>query len=185
MNHDTLLVIPTEEAACLQPFRERHSRRAGVTLPPHVSLATPAWPMAELAADGYGRIARICASFPAFGYCLKHVARFEDSGVLYLAPEPAEPFLMLSRALCAPGSPPDHGHGSIVFHVSLARAESSGLDSLAEEFVRTCGIHMPIRGMARDVALCERRGDRWFQVERFPLGAAMEIGDLMPGEPES
>jgi 2'-5' RNA ligase len=172
MDNDTSLIIPVPEAAFLQPFRERYLHRPGVTMPPHISLPTPFKPLGELARDGYLRLSTICASFPAFTFPLARLARFNDSGVLYLTPEPTEPFKALSEALSAPYPPPLENHASIVFHLTLARKQPPDLDLLEAEFTRAYGAQLPIRALAVEVSLYEKRGERWFKEASFPLGTA-------------
>ncbi|HEU5086147.1 MAG TPA: 2'-5' RNA ligase family protein [Roseiflexaceae bacterium] len=171
MDNDTSLIIPVSEAAFVQPFREQYLHRPGVTMPPHITLATPFKPVRELAVDGYRRLSEICAAVPAFAFRLERHARFEETGVLYLAPEPSEPFLALSSLLSAPEPPPTGQHASIVFHLTLARKQPPELDRLEAEFRRLYAAQLPIHGLARQVSLYEKRGERWFKQATFALAA--------------
>jgi len=170
IDNDTSLIIPVSEAAFLQPFRERYLHRPGVTMPPHISIPAPFKPLRELAKDGYLRLTMICASFPAFGFTLERLARFNETGVLYLRPEPTEPFMALSRALSAPDPPPLENHASIIFHLTLARKQPPDLDQLEAEFNQTYGAQLPIRAVALEVSLYEKRGERWNKEASLPLG---------------
>jgi 2'-5' RNA ligase len=172
MDNDTSLIIPVSEAAFLQPFRERYLHRPGVTMPPHITVPAPFKPLREHARDGYLRLSTICASFPAFAFRLERLARFDESGVLYLAPEPTEPFMALSEALSAPDPPPLEKHARIVFHLTLARKQLPELDLLEAEFDRMYGAQLPIRATASEVSLYEKRGERWFKEASFALGIA-------------
>lgn len=170
MDYDTSLIMPVSEAAFLQPFRERYLHRPGVTMPPHITVPAPFKPLRELATDGYLRLTTICASVPAFAFRLERLARFNESGVLYLTPEPTEPFMALSEALSAPEPPPLENHASIVFHLTLARKQPPDLDLLEAEFNRAYGAQLPIRAAALEVSLYEKRDERWFKEASFPLG---------------
>jgi 2'-5' RNA ligase len=172
MDNDTSLIIPVREAAFLQPFRERFLHRPGVSMPPHITVPVPFRPLRELASDGYRSIAAVCAAFPAFAFSLERLARFDETGVLYLAPEPVAPFMALSEALSAPELPPLGNHASIVFHLTLARKQPPDLDLLEAEFSRTYGAQLPIRAQALEVSLYEKRGERWFREASFPLQSA-------------
>jgi 2'-5' RNA ligase len=170
MDHDTSLIIPVPEAAFLQPFRDRYLHRPGVTMPPHITVPAPFKPLRELAKDAYLTLTTIGASFPAFAFTLERLARFNETGVLYLAPEPTEPFMALSKALSAPAPPPLESHANIVFHLTLARKQPPELDELAAEFTRSYGARLPIRAMAWELRVYEKRGERWFKEASFPLG---------------
>jgi hypothetical protein len=87
--------------------------------------------------------------------------------VVYLAPEPAEPFVELTRALWRrfPGWPPYGGvHPTITPHLTVAWHEK--LDE-AETDVAS---RLPVRGCAREAALLRRAApERWESVARFPF----------------
>ncbi len=172
MDNDTSLIIPVAEAAFLQPFRTHYLHRPGVTMPPHITVPAPFQPLRELAKDDYRRLTTRCASFPSFAFTLGRLARFAEWGVLYLAPEPIEPFMALSEALSAPTPPPLENHASIVFHLTLARKQPADLDQLEAAFNRTYAAQLPIRAVALEVSLYEKRSERWFKAASFPLGKA-------------
>jgi 2'-5' RNA ligase len=170
MDNDTSLIIPVTEAAFLQPFRERYLHRPGVTMPPHITLSTPFRPLHEYARDAFHMLRTICASFPSFEFTLARLARFADTGFLYLAPEPIEPFVALSQALSGEHSEPPENHTSVVFHLTLAGKYPSDLDRLETEFYQSYGTQLPIQALAAEVSLYEKREERWFKEASFPLG---------------
>ena len=103
MSNDTSLIIPVAEAAFVQPFRERHLHRPGVTMPPHITVRAPFEPLRELIGDDYHTLATLCASCSPFTFRLARLARFAEIGVLYLEPEPAAATHgLVSRTLCPP-----------------------------------------------------------------------------------
>jgi hypothetical protein len=169
MDNDTSLIIPVGEAAFLQPFRARYLHRPGVTMPPHITVPTPFRPLRELAQDNFRRLSSACAAFPSFAFRLARVARFADTGFLYLAPEPIEPFMILSQML-SEGDPEPPEHHGVVLHLTLAGRYPSDLDRLEAEFDQTYGAHMPIQALAAEVSLYEKRGERWFKQATFALG---------------
>src|SRR5215217_5999060 len=139
MDNDTSLIIPVTEAAFLQPFRVGYLHRPGVTMPPHITVSTPFRPLREYASDAFRNLTTVCASFPSFMFTLARVARFADTGFLYLAPEPIEPFVVLSQALSGEHSEPLENHTDVVFHLTLAGKYPSDLDRLETEFYQTYG----------------------------------------------
>jgi len=170
MDNDTSLIIPVTTAAFIQPFRTRYLDRPGVTMPPHITVRAPFKPVRTITADDYHTLARMCASFPPFAFTLRRLARFAETGVLYLAPEPTEPFRALYHKLSTQYPEPPENHATVVFHLTLARKHPPDLDQLAAEFDRTYGAHLPIQAIATELSLYERREERWFKEAAFPLG---------------
>jgi hypothetical protein len=56
--------------------------------------------------------------------------------------------------------------------LTLARKQPPDLDQLEAEFNRSYGGQLPIRAMALEVSLYEKRGERWYKEACFPLGKA-------------
>jgi 2'-5' RNA ligase len=112
-------------------------------------------------------IRQIASQAAPFEFALARVDRFP--GVLYLAPEPSEPFKRLTAQCTArwPEVPPYGGaYDEVVPHLTVAEgAEPPGL---AEQLER----RLPLRTEATHLALLVReRRSRWSIRARFPLGA--------------
>jgi 2'-5' RNA ligase len=170
MGNDTSLIIPVAEAAFTQPFRERYLNRTGVTMPPHITVRAPFKQPHELIEDGHHTLATLCASFSPFPFTLARLARFAEIGVLYLEPEPTEPFMALYQALFTHYPEPPDKHPLVVFHLTLAHQESSDLDRLEAEFSRRYGASLPIQAIATEISLYQKREERWFKEASFPFG---------------
>lgn len=143
------LLVPVAAAAGVCP-----PRRDG--MPPHITVLYPFLGSRRLhGADA--AIREVLSGFCAFEFALTRVGRLP--GVLYLAPEPAEPFLALTAA-CArrwPQHPPYGGaHRTVVAHLTLAEGpEPPGLAERAAAL-------LPIEATAEEVWLMTRRpGRRW------------------------
>ena len=96
---ESALVIPALDLIPLvEEFRRRYdpSSRAGV--PPHITLLGPFLDPELLTDRLFRTLDQLLAATEAFGYSLAAVRQF-PSGVLYLAPEPSEPFSSLIRLL--------------------------------------------------------------------------------------
>ena len=170
MGNDTSLIIPVVQAAFIQPFRELYLHRPGVTMPPHVTVRVPFKQIHELSVDDYHTLAKMCASVSAFSFSLARLARFTETGILYLEPEPTEPFMNLHQALFTRYPEPADKHPNVVFHLTLAKQEATVLDWLETEFSRSYGALLPIRAVATEMNLYEKRDERWFKEESFPFG---------------
>jgi 2'-5' RNA ligase len=94
---ESALIVPAPEVASLvEPFRMRHDPSARAGVPPHITVMYPFLEPARLTGDVLVALDRLLASTHAFEYALTEVREFEG-GVLYLAPQPPEPFIALTR----------------------------------------------------------------------------------------
>ena len=100
------------------------------------------------------------------------IRRFPD-GVLYLAPEPDEPFRQLVLAFCDryPGTPPYGGKWpDIVPHLSVAWIQDEQrCDRIADDFTRAARGKLPIAATAAEVTLMEKRSGHWHMYATFGL----------------
>lgn len=157
------------EHACLVPFPElggivdpwlEHSvgARPSHGVPAHVTLLFPCSPDPE----GVGEA---LAAVEAFDVHFREVRRFP--GVVYLAPEPAQPFVDLTHALWRrfPDWPPYAGaHETITPHLTVAW--QAKLDEAAADVAPW----LPLRGRAREAVLLRRvQPDEWEPVAQFPF----------------
>jgi 2'-5' RNA ligase superfamily len=154
------LVVPFPElAGVVEPWLE-HSvgARPSHGFPPHVTLLFPCPDAAE-------EIAGLLGGLQAFDVEFRETRRFPD--VVYLAPEPAAPFVAITDTLLArfPDWPPYAGAFSeVVPHLTVAWG--ARLDE-AEAAVAPA---LPLRGRAREAVLFrETAPQRWQPQARFPF----------------
>ena len=154
------LVVPFEKLApVVDDLRERTcDSKPSHGMPPHVTLLVPA-PRDARAISG------VLAPFPVFDVAFARLDRFP--GVLWLAPEPVEPFRRMIEALVRrfPDHPPYGGaFAEIVPHLTVAQA---GLDEAGETVQR----QLPLRARPERAVLLEREQlDRWREAASFELG---------------
>jgi len=168
-----LIVVVPEAAGDVDDWSERTATaKPSTEVPAHVTILFPFIPAHEID-DAVSRdLWAIFARAPAFGFTLRQTQRFP--GVLYLAPEPPEPFVSLTEAVIAwyPGYPPYGGEfQSIVPHLTAAEGDPEILDEAEADIRRS----LPIASSVRDVMLLEEvepSFGRWRPRETFPLGAA-------------
>jgi 2'-5' RNA ligase len=160
----TELVIPV---GCAAPALAGWPPAAGgIVMRHHLTVIDPFVPTFLLDADVLAGVREVLEGFEPFTYELAGVRRFP--GVLYLAPEPADPFIAITQALWQrfPEHPPYEGQfEEIVPHVTLALgAEPPGL---AEHVAA----RLPLHGRVDDVWLyMEDASGTWRAAERFALG---------------
>jgi 2'-5' RNA ligase len=163
----TGVIVPVPEAAAaVDEWRERTcDGKPSIGVPPHVTLLAPFLAAEDITADVIEELRDVLA-VPAFALELRELRRFP--GVLYLAPEPAEPFAVLTHALVGrfPGYPP-YGDPSlaVVPHLTVAQGDDELLDRAAAE-VRSA---LPLRAEVGEALLLEQDGARWRVRERFRL----------------
>ena len=169
----TALVVEVPEAAvAVDTWRERTSpAKPSKGVPAHVTILFPFVPAAELD-DVLDDLRALFARLPSFAFELRECRHFP--GVLYLAPDPPDPFVALTEAVAAayPAYPPYEGvFAEIVPHLTAAEGEHSVL-ARAEGEIRPL---LPIPAEAREVVLLEEVDPelaRWRTHSRLPLGPA-------------
>jgi 2'-5' RNA ligase len=140
-------------------------------VPAHVTILFPFVPASEIDDALLGDLEPLFARFAAFDVELRRTDRFP--GVLYLAPEPAAPFVSLTEAVMTayPDFPPYGGvFESIVPHLTAAEGDVHTL-ARAEAEIREL---LPIGAQVRDVVLLEELEadpSRWRARARFALGS--------------
>ena len=124
-----IVVLAPEVESAVGPLYRAHSTAGGQGMTPHVTLLVPFVPAPELDLEVEDRLRRLFQKFGAFDYVLPRLQRFPD-GVLYLAPEPPDPFVALVEALAEafPGYPPyDGAHETIVPHLTVVEGADEAL----------------------------------------------------------
>jgi 2'-5' RNA ligase len=128
-------------------------------LPPHITVLYPS-PADDSA------IGDVLARFAAFDVTFPRAERFPEQGVLWLAPEPAEPFARMTKAMVDrfPDHLPYGGiHDEIVPHLSVALAQ-------LDETVARLEPLLPLRSRAECVVLYQNAGDdHWRELHTFGL----------------
>ncbi len=127
-------------------------------LPAHVTIL---WPAPGDAIE----IAKALEPFDPFEVTFARLDRFP--GVLWLAPEPAEPFVAMTEAMIArfPDHPPYGGaYSSIIPHLTVAQAQLDETAALVEPL-------LPLASRAESVVLFESAdGRHWHEHTTLDLG---------------
>ncbi len=163
-----IVAVPQAEQA-VGELRLRHTYDAPLGLPPHVTLLYPFVPPADLTEEVEERLARLVAAAPAFDVVFARAARWPE--LVYLEPDPAEPFARLTEAIAAewPEHPPYEGvHATVIPHLTVAESEDGAfLDRIAAGLAP----QLPIELRVREAQLyAEGEDGRWRERRSFPLG---------------
>ena len=163
-----VIAVPAA-AASVDDWRRRHTWDGKRGVPGHVTLLFPFIPRDELDETTLAELAALFAAEPSFEFALVRAARFP--GVLYLAPEPAEPFVRLTERLVAayPAYPPYEGaFKTVVPHLTVAEGDEALLDRIERELAG----RLPIAASARAATLLvEGQDGHWTERRRFALAA--------------
>jgi hypothetical protein len=158
------LLIPVPEA---EPAVASATGRVGAQhgLPVHVTVLYPFARVRAVEANVRASLRDLLSGISGFPFVLSAVGRFP--GVLYLAPQPAQPFVALTRAVEArwPRYPPYRGEfAEVIPHVTVQEGSEPPAAVTALERM------LPIEATAREVWLMAPVGeDEWSRVDRFPL----------------
>ncbi len=167
-----LVILVPEAEALVGPFRERYDSSAAFGMPAHITINYPFLPGMPVDARAIDQLGAILPRLPSFRFSLTQARRFPD--VLYLAPDPDEPFRNLIRAVGHgfPASPPYAGaFAQVVPHLTVAQPDLSGeLEGIAQTFAAASEGKLPIRALARQVWLMDNQNGMWEKRLAFRLG---------------
>ncbi len=149
-------------------WRRRYTLDAPAGIAAHVTILFPFVEPARLG-EAEGRLAELVAATAAFELTFARTARWPE--LLYLVPEPAEPFAALTRAVERdwPDHPPYGGaHETIVPHLTVAESTDS---ALLDRIAAKVEPRLPIVTRVREASLfVEDRAGRWREHARLPFG---------------
>ena len=149
----SVLAVPVPELEAVVRARTERYDASFVSGDPefghaHLTLLGP-W-LAEPTPEDLATVTRIVADEPSFAFTMAEVRQF-PGGVLYLAPDPEEPFRRLAARLAAafPQTPPYGGEfPDSIPHLTLDHAVTGAtVESLSEE------LELPVRAKAERVDL--------------------------------
>jgi 2'-5' RNA ligase len=164
---DSTLIVPVPSVErVLADFLGRPPQRETTGLPAHITALFPFAPAHAVDAGLEAAVGEVVAGFGAFDFRLADVGTFPS--VLYLAPQPAEPFRELTEALWSrwPQFPPYGGaYGEVVPHLTVATGHRR--PDAVERLRRL----LPLEARADEVWLLTQQADsRWALRRRFPFG---------------
>jgi 2'-5' RNA ligase len=158
--------IPAAEPV-VRAWRQRYDASARQGMPAHVTLLFPFLARERLIQPTIAQLRELCGERPTIDTEFARPGRFP--GVLYLAPDPPEPYRALTEAIAAswPEAPPYGGaYETIVPHLTVASAAAeSRLAVIERDLVR----QLPIHAHASEARLYTFDGTRWRVHARLPF----------------
>lgn len=171
---ESAFIVPVPEAEPhVATLRARHDPAAALGIPAHVTILFPFMAPNHVTDAVLARARAIIALAEAFAFALADVRRFPQT--LYLAPEPAEPFIGLTEALVRafPEYPPYGGaFATVVPHVTVAHGDEGRQADSERELRSSLARAGRISARCSDVVLIENSSGRWQRMHAFPLGRA-------------
>lgn len=166
---ESALLVPVPEAEpCVGRHRVRHDPVAVRGVPAHITVLFPFMPPPTITDDALERVREALGGFSPFQFSLTRLERFPE-GALYLAPDPAEPFVRLTAALVEqfPAFRPYGGaYADVIPHLTVAKLPGAATPDEVND-IRRC---LPIEAEAREiVCMIENDERRWQMRSRFAL----------------
>ena len=136
-------------------------------MPAHITVLFPFVPVDELDDQVSEELRELFAREPSFDFELPRVERFPE--VVWLAPEPPEPFNRLTQLVFErfPDYPPYEGvHETVIPHLTVAEGDAAVQEAVEAALTP----HLPIRGRAERITLLvEDERCVWHATGRFAL----------------
>lgn len=173
MESAVVVVVPEVEGV-VGPVRARLDPVAALGVPAHVTVLFPFLPPEQIDAGVLAGLAEAVAETPAFEATFPGTAWFGDE-VLWLSPEPADPFRALTYAVWQrfPQCPPYGGeHPTVTPHLTVGHQAPR---PVLEEAERGLLPHLPLRVPVTHVSLLlgpTGSAPTWTVAQRFPLRPA-------------
>ena len=127
----TAVVVEVPAAhGLVEHVRAEFGPDAGVRIVPHVTVLYPWLEADEITPTDLTGLAAVAAGVPAFDVVFDRFAWFP--GVLWLAPDPVDPFVRLTHgaAHCWPHTPPYGGaHAAVTPHLTVMDLAAAGIDT--------------------------------------------------------
>lgn len=163
------LLIPVPQAdAVVGRWRYEYDPVAAAGVPAHVTLVVPWLPPDEIGEPDLAELEEELADVAAFDFTLARVDWF-GRRVLWVAPEPAEPFLKLTHRLSDRfHTPPwDDEFDEVIPHLTVAHA-SDGVELVP--VAADVATRLPLACRAQEVWVMVGGGGRWDLRHRIALG---------------
>jgi 2'-5' RNA ligase len=169
----TLAILVPEAEGLVRPFRDRYDPAAKAGMPAHITLLYPFKSPNEIDGLVLDTLHDCFSRFQLFKFSLMTINQFPGE-VLYLVPEPDDPFRELTLGIwaCYPETPPYRGrYSTVVPHLTAAHfVGEQKLAEVAREFEQAAQGRLPIQAQAAEVALMDTRSGRWEINTTFRLG---------------
>ncbi len=157
-----LVVVAETGGPAVAACRQRFDPGAAAGMPPHITVLYPFFAYDETVREA---LAEVLVDHPPFRYELAALGRFPH--VVYLQPEPCQPFVRLTEvtAACLGISPYEGRFDRVVPHLTVAMRRR-----LPRTVRRSLVATLPIAGEAKRVDVFAELDGRWTLMDSLALG---------------
>lgn len=170
MAQSAFIVRVPEAEPLVQSLREKFDPSAAQGVPAHITILYPFMPPERISGDVLAAVREALRDMAPFGFRLSRIGRFPTT--VYLAPEPVEPFVELTRRLVRrfPEYPPYGGeHQDVVPHLTVAHGDLQQAADAEAELSRTLQTRPDIHCHCKEVVLLENSTGMWRPMRIFEL----------------
>lgn len=172
-NESALVVLIPEAEPLVQDFRKLYDPSAAWGVPAHVTILYPFIPPQDITPEVFVSLKEIFSSYPTFSVKFAQTMDFPDT--LFLAPEPADPFIEMTKAVVRvfPEYPPySGGFSEIVPHLTIAQmGETEKMVRIRSDFLIASKGKLPFTARVDSVTLIDDLDGPWQIRQRFALTA--------------
>jgi 2'-5' RNA ligase len=170
MSQSALIVRVPEAEPHVSHHREQYDSSAKLGVPAHITVLYPFMPPKLITSSIIEKVQAAISSETAFTFHLSKVGRFP--GVVYLVPEPSDPFVSLTHVIAQafPDYPPYRGqHAGTVPHLTAAQTGEPEQSAVAAELHKLLENSGNIVSSCSELILIENSTGRWEQMHVFSL----------------
>lgn len=153
----------------------RFDASAAVGMPAHVTVLAPFLDIDRCTEPVLAELGAVIGAHRPFAVRFDRCGRFPD--VLYLAPEPDQPFRALTSAVAArwPEAPPYGGQfAKVIPHLTVAHRQAP---EVFDQVETAFAAQLPVEATVSSVSLFVSNGHTWQRRTEFPLMRAAQIPD--------
>jgi hypothetical protein len=172
MPQSALIVRVPEAEPYVSHHREQYDSSAKLGVPAHITVLYPFMPPGLVNASIFERVKAAIPPETVFAFRLTKVGQFP--GVVYLIPEPSDPFVSLTRAIAQafPDYPPYGGqHTGTVPHLTAAQTGEPAQSAVTTELHKLLQKSGSIVSFCNELVLIENSTGRWEQMHVFSLAS--------------
>jgi 2'-5' RNA ligase len=162
-DESALVVLVPEAEPLVGPTRIQFDRSAMRGMPAYITVLYPFRHPDDLSSELMEELGSVFARVSRFKFRLSGLCGFH--GVIYLAPEPFEPFDALTREIATrfPDTPPYRGaFANPVPHLTVAqKPPAPSLTEVTFEFLNSAGPRLPLDCIATGASLAVKRAGQW------------------------
>ena len=172
IEYEVGLIVPVPEVENLVgTYRAAYDPSAVKGVPAHITINYPFRSFQPGDSAILNNLRSLFQSFEAFEFQLVELCRFPN--VLYLAPNPKQPFIDLASIIAEhfPESPPYEGkYDTLIPHLTIAEIEDAQLlEQLHREMDQKVLKSLPIKSRVNGVWLMDNRDGFWQRRTSFDL----------------